>query len=82
LSGRHETDADIESELHKMVNRLASTIKRKDSAEDREALELLQEEQKELEERYRRIAGESSFRGISFGEWLQSFINVSFLLER
>ncbi|CAM0139620.1 unnamed protein product [Umbelopsis sp. WA50703] len=80
LSGRHETDADIESELHKMVNRLASTIKRKDSAEDREALELLQEEQKELEERYRRIAGESSFRGISFGEWLQSFINYCFLL--
>jgi hypothetical protein len=62
-----------------MATRLSKAIKNRDFPEDSEEAERireLQEEQKELEEKYRQIASASGFRGISFDDWLDTFITV------
>ncbi|CAO3696432.1 unnamed protein product [Umbelopsis ramanniana] len=80
---RWETEADMEGELHQMAIRLAKTMSSTNMPDDSEAaqrLKELQEEQRELEEKYRQIASATGFRGISFTEWLDTFITYCFML--
>jgi len=82
-ASKYETEVDIEGELHRMATRLSKAIKNRDFPEDSEEAERireLQEEQKELEEKYRQIASASGFRGISFDDWLDTFITYCFIL--
>jgi hypothetical protein len=76
---RWETEADMEGELHQMAIRLSKGVQSTivpDDSEEAQRLQELQEEQKELEEKYRQIASATGFRGISFTEWLDTFITV------
>jgi hypothetical protein len=73
----------MEGELHQMAIRLSKTMPSTNMPEDSEEaqrLKELQEEQKELEEKYRLIASATGFRGISFTEWLDTFITVNTLV--
>jgi single-stranded DNA-specific DHH superfamily exonuclease len=68
----------MEGELHRMAARLTNAVSNfPEDSEQAEQLRELQEKQKELEEKYRQIASASGYRGISFTQWLDTFITVN-----